>query len=61
MKQPFNLSQEKIDQIFWHCILNLSPKRYIIDAIIIVLIATSMNIVFNGLIKTKQLVFGVQV
>ncbi|MBS6114954.1 hypothetical protein [Thomasclavelia spiroformis] len=27
MKQPFNLSQEKIDQIFWHCILNLSPKK----------------------------------
>ena len=26
MKQPFNLSQEKIDQLFRHCIFNLTPK-----------------------------------
>lgn len=26
MKQPFNLSQEKIDQLFRHCIFDLTPK-----------------------------------
>lgn len=26
MKQLFNLSQEKIDQLFRHCIFNLTPK-----------------------------------
>lgn len=25
MKQPFNLSQEKIDQIFRHCLFDLTP------------------------------------
>ena len=26
MKQPFNLSQEKIDQLFRHCIFDLTPS-----------------------------------
>lgn len=26
MKQPFNLSQERIDQLFRHCIFDLTPK-----------------------------------